>query len=128
MTRKKIAAHTPYANMLGYSRVVVDGREAWVAGCAPLDDAGELIGAGCAYRQSRQCLDIIVAALGKAGFSPSDIVRTRIYIRSFDDIEAITRAHREVFEQIRPASTVIAVADLVLPEMRVYMDADARRA
>ncbi|MDX2274320.1 MAG: Rid family hydrolase [Hyphomonadaceae bacterium] len=128
MTRVQIPANTKYGDLLAYSRLVALGDEAWIAGCAPTDDSGELVGRACPHKQTRQCIANIERALTDAGFVLADVVRTRLFIRSFEHAEQIMRAHREAFDSIRPASTVIAVADLVLPEMLIYMDADARRA
>ena len=126
--RRSIAAGTVYGDALAYSRAVVVGDDAWIAGCAPFDAGGAVVGPGDAEAQTRQCLENISHALSAAGFSIHEVVRTRIYLRSFADADAVMAAHREVFHAIRPACTVIAVADLVQPEMLVYVDADARRS
>lgn len=128
MTRRLIAVPTPFTEMLAYSRVVVDGDHAWISGCAPLDRDGALVGANSPYEQTLQCLENIRSALEMADLQISDLVRIRVYLRSFADLQEICRAEREVLGAVRPAASVIAVADLVLPEMRVYMDADAYRA
>lgn len=128
MTRVRIPANTKYGDLLAYSRLVAVGDEAWIAGCAPTNASGELVGQARPYEQAQQCISNIEQALADAGFALSDVVRTRLYIRSFEHADQIMRAHREAFSSIKPASTVIAVADLVLPDMLIYMDADARRA
>lgn len=128
MKRTLIPGPAQFADLLGYSRLVAIGDDAWISGCAPTSADGKLQGEECAYRQTRQCIDNIGDALTEAGFLLADVVRTRVYIKSFDDLDAVMRAHLEYFRDIRPACTVIAAADLVLPGMLVYMDADARRA
>ncbi|MDD2926221.1 Rid family hydrolase [Rhodoferax sp.] len=125
--RVRVKAMTPYDDILAFSRVVCLDNEAWVSACAPLDAQGQLVGAGDAYAQADQCIRNITQALAKVAFDASDIVRTRIYLRSFADLDAVARAHREVFAEIRPACAVVAVADLVRPDMLVYIEADARR-
>lgn len=127
MTRSRVTAATAYANSLGYSRLVSENGHAWIAGCAPVTATGEFIGKGDVYAQAEQCIAMLADALNAVGFTLADIVRTRIYLRSFDDAEEMMRAHRDAFGDIRPACTVVAVADLVLPDMRVYLDADAYR-
>ncbi|MFA7261656.1 MAG: Rid family hydrolase [Caulobacter sp.] len=128
MTRRHIAVPTPYTNQLAYSRIVVDGDDAWISGCAPLDADGRLVGGQSAYHQARQCIENVADALALADMRLSDLVRIRIYLRSFADLEEVCRAERETLSEIRPAATVIAVQDLVAKDMLVYMDADARRA
>ena len=127
MTRRHIAVPTPYTGLLAYSRVVVDGPDAWISGCAPLDDAGQLVGENSPYLQAIQCFENFGRALAMAGMTLDDLVRIRIYLRSFGDLEEVCRAEREVLADIRPAATVIAVHDLVSSDMLVYMDGDARR-
>lgn len=123
-TRTNIPARTPWAEVLGYSRaVVLDGR-IHVAGTLPVDEAGALVGGTDAGQQTRQVLKIIEAALHEAGATPQDVVRTRIYLRDFADLDAIAAVHLEFFGAIRPACTIAQVG-LSDPAYLVQMDADA---
>lgn len=124
----RIPAPAAYAQTLAYSRLVSVENDAWISGCAPIDDDGALKGSGSPYLQSKACIANIETALEAAGFALGDVVRLRIYIRDFAHIEDIARAQRESFNPIRPACSVVAVAALATPGMLVYMDADARRA
>lgn len=114
--------------MLAYSRLVSIGDDAWISGCAPVSIEGETIGPGEPGVQARACIARIREALEEGGFRLSDVVRLRIYVRSFERIDEIARAQFDAFESVRPACTVIAAAGFVSPDMLVYMDADARRA
>ncbi len=124
----KIPARAPYARMLAYSRLISIGDDAWISGCAPVDVDGEVIGPGEPGAQASACIARIKDALDEGGFRLGDVVRLRIYVRSFDHIDEIARAQFDAFENVRPACTVIAAAGFIAPEMLVYMDADARRA
>jgi enamine deaminase RidA (YjgF/YER057c/UK114 family) len=95
-----------------------------VAGTLPVDAQGQLVGADDAYLQARQVLKVMLDALRQAGAEASDVVRLRIYLRDYQDLELVERAQFEVFEQIRPVCTLLR-ADLARPEFRVQMDADA---
>ena len=61
----------------------------------------------------------------QAGARVEDVVRTVVYLTDIDDAELVGRAHREVFGDVRPASTMVQVVALVRPEMRVEIEAYA---
>ncbi len=77
------------------------------------------------YRQAKRCLEIIVEALEELGAKPEDVVRTRIYLLSADDIEEVGRAHGEVFREARPVTTALVVAGLLDPRWLVEIEAEA---
>jgi enamine deaminase RidA (YjgF/YER057c/UK114 family) len=110
--------------VVGYSRAVVAGRHVYVSGTAPIPADGAAPPEG-AYEQARLCLEIIVAALERAGARPEDVVRTRMYAVDEDTFEDIGRAHGEVFGDIRPASAWIGVSHLADPRWRVEIEAEA---
>ena len=118
--RRLVPAVSPFANTVGYSRGVRVGAHVYVSGTAPV---------GCdspdPYEQAKRCLEIIVAALHELGAAPEHVVRTRVFITDAADWEAIGRAHGEVFGDVRPASTMLAVAALLDPAWKVEIEADA---
>lgn len=77
------------------------------------------------YGQARRCLDIILRALGEAGASASDVVRTRCYLVAAEDWRGVGRAHGEVFADVRPANAMIVVTGFVDPRWKVEIEADA---
>jgi enamine deaminase RidA (YjgF/YER057c/UK114 family) len=66
----------------GYSHAVVSppGSVVWTAGGVPLDASGELVGPGDLTRQTEQVLANLTVALSAGGASPSDVVRTTVYV------------------------------------------------
>lgn len=122
--KETVETSAPWAATVGYSRAVRVNETIHVSGTASVADDGGIAYPGDAYRQARRCLEIIVAALGELGAGPEHVVRTRMYVRSPDDWEAVGRAHGEVFSEVRPATTMV-FAGFIDPEMLVEIEADA---
>jgi len=123
--RARYASGTPWEPKVGYSRAVRVGARVYVSGTTATGPDGALIGRGDAYAQTVQALDNIERALTALGSARSDIVRVRVYVTDLGDFEAIARALGERFGEVRPANTLVQVAALIDPAMKVEIDADA---
>src|SRR4051794_2011678 len=70
----------------GYSHAVISRAPAtvWTAGGVPLDADGALVGPGDVSAQAAQVLANLTTALEGAGATPSDVVRTTVYVVTTD--------------------------------------------
>jgi enamine deaminase RidA (YjgF/YER057c/UK114 family) len=125
MERRTYSSGGPYEPIVGYSRAVRVGQAVYVAGTTATGADGRIVGEGDAYAQTVQIFKTIAAALRGLDCRLEDVVRTRIFVTNVADWEAIGRAHGEIFRNIRPACTLVAVSRLVDPAMLVEIEADA---
>ncbi|MFC5864596.1 RidA family protein [Acidicapsa dinghuensis] len=120
MSRNNFTGGSPFEPIIGFSRAVRVGNVIHVAGTGPVgaDDAD-------VETQTRRIFEIANEVLGRAGASFNDVVRTRIYLTHVDDWQAVGRVHGEIFHDIRPAATMLVVAQLLNPKWRVEIELEA---
>ncbi len=125
-TRKNISSGSPFEPTFGYSRAVRVGNMVFVSGSTAIQPDGTVTGVGDPYAQAAQALETIEKALVQAGGSMKDVVRTRIFSTDLmGHLEALSKAHSEVFGEIRPASTGVEIARLAHPDLLIEIEADA---
>jgi enamine deaminase RidA (YjgF/YER057c/UK114 family) len=126
MSRRLISTGSPFEKAAGFSRAVIDGDFAFVAGTTGYDYATMVMPADVTS-QARNCFKTIEAALRDGGFSMADIVRATYYVTDAKDADAVFVVCGERLGDIRPAATLLVVAGLLRPEMKVEVEVTAKR-
>ncbi len=120
--RQNLSSGVKFEGIVGYSRAVKVGNQIFVSGTTGIDyAAGSDSGAG-AYMQTKKAIENIGSALTKLGGSLSDVVRTRVFIRSGVEWHDVARAHLEAFGAVLPASTMISTGFL---DRRILVEIEA---
>ena len=123
--RETVHSGAPWESLAAYSRAVRVGAHIAVSGTASVDDDGEVVGVGDPYGQAKRCIEIIAAALQQAGAGLEHVVRTRMFVTDVGHWQEFSRAHREAFKNIEPATTMVEVRQLIDPRMLIEIEADA---
>ena len=126
MSRRLISTGSPFEKAAGYSRAVIDGDFAFVAGTTGYDYSTMVMPVDV-VSQTRNCFKTIEAALKDGGFAIADIVRATYYITDAGDADAVFGVCGETLGDIRPASTILIVAGLLKPEMKIEIEVTAKR-
>jgi enamine deaminase RidA (YjgF/YER057c/UK114 family) len=126
MSRRLISTGSPFEKIAGYSRAVIDGDFAFVAGTTGYDYLTMTMPADVTS-QARNCFKTIEATLSDAGFAMADIVRATYYITDPADADTLFAVCGENLGNIRPAATLLVVAGLYKPEMKVEIEVTAKQ-
>ena len=125
MTRRLISTGSPFEKAIGYSRAVIEGDFAFVAGTTGYDYTTMTMPSDITS-QARNCFRTIEAALVEGGFAMTDIVRATYYVTDAKDADAVLAVCGETLGNIRPAATLLVVAGLYKPEMKVEIEVTAK--
>lgn len=123
--RELISNGNPMEAVVGFSRAVRVGPFISVGGTAPVGEDGKTVGVGDVAVQTRQCIEIIKAALEQAGSGLHHVVRTRVILTDINDWKAVIDVRKEYFRDVRPVDTIMAIDRFVNPEWLVEFEADA---
>ncbi|MCJ2047960.1 RidA family protein [Methylobacterium sp. J-078] len=125
-TRRLIGSGSPFEAAYGYSRAVVQDGFVFVAGTTGYDYATMTMPEAAAD-QAEACWRTIAGVLAEAGAGLADIVRVTTYVTDRAEAEAVLGIGGQVLAEIRPAATLVIVAGLLRPEMKVEIEVTARR-
>ena len=125
MKRSTISTGTRWEPLVGYSRGVRVGPFVYISGTTATDAQGEIVGRDDIQAQAMQCLENVKSALERLGAKLEHVVRTRMYVTDIVQWEEVGRAHGQFFGKICPATSMVEVSALVMPEIMVEIEAEA---
>ncbi|MBT2487022.1 RidA family protein [Streptomyces sp. ISL-96] len=123
---RKVTTGAPWEEQFGYSRAVeLPNGLVLVSGCTSVVDG--VIDAGTPYEQTVNAFGVAFGALEQLGLGREDVVRTRMYVTHARDVDDVGRAHKELFDDVRPAASMIIVSGFVDPSLVVEIEIEAYR-
>ncbi|MEW1887697.1 MULTISPECIES: RidA family protein [unclassified Streptomyces] len=124
---RRVSSGAPWEEKFGYSRAVeLPNGLVLVSGCTSVV-GGEIAGGG-PYEQTVTAFNVALDALKELGLGREDVVRTRMYVMHARDTDEVGRAHKELFDAVRPAATMVVVSGFVDPGLVVEVEVEAYRA
>ena len=106
-----------------YCHVVRAGNTIWVSGAIGVAPDGSV--PADVGQQAEIALASIDACLKAAGAGAQHVVKVNVYLTDVNDRAKINPARQRYFGEHRPASTLVGVTALVLPDAKVEIEATA---
>jgi enamine deaminase RidA (YjgF/YER057c/UK114 family) len=123
---RRVGSDGPWEEAFGYSRAVeLPNGLVLVSGCTSV--VGGQIAAGGPYDQTVTAFGVAFDALKDLGLGREHVVRTRMYITHARDVDEVGRAHKELFDEVRPAASMLIVSGFVDPSLVVEVEVEAFR-
>jgi 2-iminobutanoate/2-iminopropanoate deaminase len=97
----------------------------FIAGQIALDAQGRLVGKGDLRAQAVQVLENIRAILRAAGADMQDVVKVTVYVTDMRAFEELADIRLRYFPKEGPASAIVEVSRLALPELMIEIEAVA---
>ena len=111
--------HEPVSH---YTDAVRWGDLLFVSGVAPLDKDARLVSDDVAV-QARKVFENMKEILDAAGASFADVLKVTVFLTDVRDRPLINPVRQEFFGSARPASTLIGIDELVVPGMKIEIEA-----
>ena len=109
-----------------WSNCIRVGDQIWLSGfTARSNDLKTIQGVGDAYEQAKVIFTKVKNCLEAAGATMADVVNMNIYVTDMADNKAIWKARQEFFTGDFPCSTLVQVASLANPEIKLEITCQA---
>lgn len=105
-----------------YTHAVRFGNLLFVSGLVGLDGDMKVVGTDVA-EQTRKIFDDLALIMKRFDADFSNILKVTVFMTDINDRNKINPVRQEYFGASRPASTLIGISALVLPELKVEIEA-----
>ena len=109
--------------MSHYCHAVRAGDRIWISGTVGIAADGTI--PADTVDQFKVAMGNLDTVLRAAGGAPRHIVKVCVYLTDIEDRARINPIRQEYFGDHRPASTLVEVSKLVVPELTVEIEAEA---
>ncbi|EGG44097.1 MULTISPECIES: RidA family protein [Streptomyces] len=123
---RRVQSGSTWEESFGFARAVAAGDRVLVAGTTALRE-GVLQGEGDPYEQARAAFTGALEAIAEFGLGPEAVIRTRVYITHPRDVDEVGRAHKEMFDAVRPVATLLVVDGFFDSRVLVEVELEAFR-
>ncbi|MDC0770077.1 RidA family protein [Streptomyces sp. HD] len=123
---RRVQSGSPWEESFGFARAVAVGDRVLVGGTTSFK-GDVLYGEGDPYEQARVAFTSAVEAIGEFGLGVESVIRTRMYLTHARDVDAVGRAHKELFDTVRPVATLLVVEGFVDSRILVEVELEAYR-
>lgn len=125
MTRTEISISGLAPSLSHYTDAVRFGEMLFISGVVALDADGKVIAEDDVVGQTEHIFQSIQRVLDAAGASFADILKVTVFLTDVEDRGKINGIRKKYFGDAKPASTLIGVKALALPELKVEVEAVA---
>ncbi|WP_329133317.1 RidA family protein [Streptomyces sp. NBC_00670] len=123
---RRVQSGSTWEESFGFARAVAAGDRVLVGGTTAFRD-GVLQGEGDPYEQARAAFAGALEAIAEFGLGPESVVRTRVYLTHPRDVDEVGRAHKELFDAVRPVASLLVVDGFFDSRVLVEVELEAFR-
>ncbi|MFF9585123.1 RidA family protein [Streptomyces achromogenes] len=123
---RRVRSGSPWEESFGFAHAVAAGDRVLVGGTTSFKGT-VLYGEGDPYEQAKVAFTSALEAIAEFGLGIESVLRTRMYLTHARDVDAVGRAHQELFDSVRPVSTLLVVEGFVDPRILVEVELEAFR-
>lgn len=108
-----------------WSQAVQTGDILFISGQIALDAGGNMVGKDDFAAQAEQVFENLSILLDEAGYSFEHVCKITVFLTDMGDRQTFAVIRKKYFSDYPPASTLVEVSRLAMPDLKVEMEAVA---